>query len=202
MEKIIKAQRRDKQRVLDILTEAFWNDPHINWFTGQGTQKKNRIRAMMSHAFEGALARGDVYMSPNKEAVAIWRNSSKQVVNIYTIWENLKFLYHFGFNKVKAISALDERVHQGYPKEKAFYYLFIIGTSEKGRGKGLSSLLMNTILQEADQKGLPTYLETANHGNIPIYNRKGFQVYKELPVAGEQPITISMLVRKPQKKLA
>lgn len=74
MNKIIKATRADKSRVLEIQTEAFWNDPHINWFTGSGKNRRKRVESLMSHAFESALTSGDVYLSEDKEAVAIWRS--------------------------------------------------------------------------------------------------------------------------------
>jgi GNAT superfamily N-acetyltransferase len=197
MNKPIKATREDKPKILEILTEAFWNDPHINWFTGSGKNKKKRIETMMSHAFESALVRGDVYLTEDKEAVAIWRNSSEKVNNLYTFFENLKFLYHFGLKKVKAISKLESIIQKGYPKDKPFYYLFIIGTSKTGRGKGLSSILLNTILEQADINRIPVYLETANSNNLPIYNRKGFEVYKEIPVLGDNPITLYSMSRVP-----
>ncbi len=195
---MIKATRKDKKRVLEILTEAFWDDPHILWFTGQGSNKKKGIETMMSHAFEMAITRGEVYLSNDKDAIAIWRNSSKTVVNINTFWENLKFLYHFGFKKVKAIAALERSVKQWYPKNTPFYYLYIIGTSKKSRGKGLSSLLMNPILKEADDQDIPVYLETANSQNLAIYNKKGFDNYKEISVSGDNPITLYLMKREPK----
>jgi ribosomal protein S18 acetylase RimI-like enzyme len=197
MKNIIKATRSDKPKVLEILTEAFWDDPHINWFTGSGKNKRKRLETMMSHAFESALARGDVYLTEDKQAVAIWRNSSQKVKNLYTFMENIKFLYHYGLKKVQAISKLERIIQEGYPKDKPFYYLFIIGTSKKGRGKGLSSILMNNILEQADQNNIPVYLETANVNNVPIYNKKGFKTYREIPVAGEKPITLNLMSRYP-----
>ncbi len=199
MAQIIKAKRSDKQRVLDILVEAFWDDPHVNWFTGQGKGKRNRMRAMMSHAFEMALPNGDVYLSEDKQAVAIWKTSAKKPFNRYTIWENLNFLYHFGLKKVRSISAIDKLLQASYPQNEAFYYLFIIGTTKQGRGKGLSSKLMNHILEEADKKGIPTYLETANAGNIGIYNRKEFYTQSELRLPEPNPITLYLMSRAPQK---
>jgi len=197
MKNIIKATRSDKPKVLEILTEAFWDDPHINWFTGSGKSKRKRLETMMSHTFESALARGDVYLTEDKEAVAIWRNSSQKVNNLSTLIENIKFLYYFGIKKVNAISKLEKIVQEGYPKDKPFYYLFVIGTSKKGRGKGLSSILMNTILEQADQNKIPVYLETANVNNVPIYNKKGFKTYREIPVVGEKPITLNLMSRVP-----
>jgi GNAT superfamily N-acetyltransferase len=197
MEQVIKATRKDKRRVLEILTEAFWNDPHIIWFTGNGPKKKKRIETMMSHSFESALLRGDVYMTSDKQAVAIWRNSKTKGFTIRQLLENIKFLFHFGFKKVKAIEALEKKLKAGYPKNEPFNYLFILGTSNKGRGKGLSSLLMNYILAESDTKGIPTYLETSNINNIPIYNKKGFFNYGTLDVDGTDPITVNLMVRTP-----
>jgi hypothetical protein len=40
MENVRKATRKDKQAIVGILTQAFWNEPHINWFAG--THNKDR----------------------------------------------------------------------------------------------------------------------------------------------------------------
>ena len=96
-------------------------------------------------------------------------------------------------------SELENLIQEGYPKGKPFYYLFIIGTSKSGRGKGLSSILMNAILEQADHKKLPVYLETANIGNVPIYNKKGFNKYKEIPVFGDNPIILYLMCREPNE---
>ena len=197
MTQIRKASRADKDRVLQILTEAFWHDPHINWFSGNGPHKARRIRTMMSHVFEAALARGDVYISHDREAVAIWRNAKEKRFSLTSLWENLKFLYHFGLRKVNAISKLEKLLKARYPKHEAYYYLFVIGTSRQGRGKGLGSQLMNQLLYEADRKGITTYLETANMDNLPIYQKKGFQQYDTIAVSGQPPLKLYLLKRKP-----
>lgn len=197
MTQIRKASSADKDRVLQILTEAFWHDPHINWFSGNGPNKGRRIRTMMSHAFEGAVAGGDVYMSQDKEAVAIWRNAKVQRFSLTALWENLKFIYHFGLKKVNAITKLEKLLKMRYPKNEAYHYLYVIGTSGKGRGKGLASQLMNHVLKEADRKGITTYLETANVHNLPIYQKKGFLKYDEITLDGEKPLTLYLMRRKP-----
>jgi len=201
MNNVIKATRADKSRVLEILTEAFWNDPHIIWFTGNGPKKKKRIKTMMSHAFESAILRGEVYLTTDQQAVAIWRNSENSGFTFRQLLENIKFLAHFGLKKVKAIGALEKKLKAGYPKNEPYHYLFILGTSNKGRGKRLSSLLMNFILAESDAKGIPTYLETSNIDNIPIYNKKGFIRYGTLDVDGNDPVTINLMVRNPSNAL-
>ncbi|MEM9987752.1 MAG: GNAT family N-acetyltransferase [Bacteroidota bacterium] len=195
MQQIIQASRKDKSRVLDILVEAFWDDPHINWFSGKGKQRGRRIRTLMSFAFEEALSRGDVYLSHNREAVAVWRNSPNTPFNWHIAWEYVKFTFRYGIRKIQAISALEKAIHARYPKEEAFYYLFILGTSKQGRGQGLSSQLMNVMLEEADAKGIDTYLETSNPVNLPIYARKGFAVYDTLEVEGKHPIKVNFLRR-------
>lgn len=199
MERVIKASRSDKGRIIELLVEAFWNDPHIIWFTGNGPKKRKRIATMMSHAFESALLRGDVYLTADKQAVAIWRNFPKKGFTLRQFWENIRFIAHFGLKKVKAIGDLDKRLQAGYPSNEPYHYLFIIGTSKEGRGKGLSSLLVNKVLAESDAKGVSTYLETANPNNIPIYNGKGFTSYGTLDLRGADPVTIHLMVRNPKK---
>lgn len=134
MEQVIKDNRKDKPRVLEILTEAFWNDPHIIWFTSNYPKKRKRIETMMSHSFESALLRGDVYLTADKQAVAIWRNSKNRSFSFQQLLENIKFLAHFGWKKFREIEALEKKLKTGYPLNEHYHYLFILGTSNKGRG--------------------------------------------------------------------
>ena len=55
------------------------------------------------------------------------------------------------------------------------WYLDFVGTSNKARGKGLGSLLLEAGLSH----GLPVYLESSNPRNLGFYKRHGFQVTGE-----------------------
>jgi len=47
--------------------------------------------------------------------------------------------------------------------------------------------LIDFGLREADRQGLPTYLQSTNPRNIPLYQRFGFKIVKEVGAAGIPP---------------
>jgi GNAT superfamily N-acetyltransferase len=54
------------------------------------------------------------------------------------------------------------------------WYLSIVGVSPRYQNRGLGAGLIETIIAEADQAGVSTYLETFMPRNRPFYNRLGY----------------------------
>jgi ribosomal protein S18 acetylase RimI-like enzyme len=190
MENIRKATRKDKTAVVGILTQAFWNEPLINWFAGNHKNKKQRLDTLMSFVFEKRLPNGEVFITNDSQAVAIWRNDTATKFSIGLMLEYLKFLWIYGYKKVMEIGRYEKSVHSRYPKDKSIYYLWMLGTSNQSQGRGLGSRLMNYMLKDADKNNIDTYLETATESNVALYQHKGFELYDQMQVVGEPNITI------------
>ena len=58
--------------------------------------------------------------------------------------------------------------------------MFILGVDPLHQGKGLAGKLMDVLIDEADKKQLPIYLETATRRNVDMYERRGFKVIQEV----------------------
>lgn len=69
-----------------------------------------------------------------------------------------------------------------YPRDDSFYHLYLIGVLPESQGKGLASELINPIIEDISKKSIPVYLETANPINVEIYKKKGFTVFKSIPI--------------------
>jgi GNAT superfamily N-acetyltransferase len=77
------------------------------------------------------------------------------------------------------------------------WYLSIVGIKPEFQGKGLGAQLINEVLKETDELGLPTYLETFTPRNISFYNRLGY----EMTASFLEPLTNAtywVLVREPK----
>lgn len=60
------AHRQDKQRVVEILTQAFEKDPQINWIINPtDAQRNRRLSLLMEYAFEEGMLNGSIYLSDN-----------------------------------------------------------------------------------------------------------------------------------------
>ena len=71
-----------------------------------------------------------------------------------------------------------EEVHPLEPH----WYLGILGTAPAHQGQGLGSALMQPVLDECDEHGILSYLESSKAENIPFYERHGFSVIEEVQI--------------------
>jgi len=85
-------------------------------------------------------------------------------------------------------------------RDDSSWYLVYIGTSEKGRGKGNCTKLMNHVTRMADEQGQPVYLESSNEKNPPIYRRYGFETVRTIHLQrAEKNVMMDIMVREPRK---
>ncbi len=63
----------------------------------------------------------------------------------------------------------------------------------KKQGQGVASKLMFPLLELAEEKGQPIYLETHDPYNISLYERYGFKVVREDQIPGSDVRHWSML---------
>jgi GNAT superfamily N-acetyltransferase len=201
MENLILATRADKKRILDILVTAFANDPQINWYVGEGPGKERRRRTLMEFSTEQGLANRTIYLTPDKNAVAIWRKSAENRLSLPLLFLYLKFIWVMGHKRVKTITQKGEEIAQRYPQDRPYWYLWLLGADPAHQGKGLSSQLLRPRLAEAEEAQLPVYLETTNPRNLPIYQKKGFEVYEQIELDAEKEIQLYFM-RRAAKEMA
>ena len=60
--------------------------------------------------------------------------------------------------------------------DSSAWYLSIIGILPAYQNRGLGKSLITPVLDQADQAGVPTYLETFTARNEPFYQRLGYRV--------------------------
>jgi GNAT superfamily N-acetyltransferase len=65
-----------------------------------------------------------------------------------------------------------EEAHPAAPS----WYLEALGVDPRVQRRGVGTLLMTPALAEADDAGLPCYLQTSDPANIDYYRRFGFEV--------------------------
>ena len=72
---------------------------------------------------------------------------------------------------------------------EAHYYLYAIGTTPVGRGKGVGGMMMEAGLTVVDDNRMPAYLESSKESNVSFYRRYGFEVIEEYsPALGCPPL--------------
>ena len=88
-----------------------------------------------------------------------------------------------------SMGQLGEKSAQLRPDEE-HWYLPMIGVDPRYQGLGLGTLLMETACRHFDKASLPAFLESSNPGNVPLYQRFGFEVLEVLQFGTSPTITL------------
>ncbi len=190
---IILAQRKDKTRIVEILSQSFHNDPQTNYILGNhGNQNKKRKR-LMAYAFEFGLVNGKVEISEDKNAAAIWKKNKAKKMTIPLFYESILFFFTFGWKGINRISAMEKKIAAFYPTHAFFNYLWILGTDPKKQGKGYGSAILSKAISSFQVDNVPLYLETSTESNLKYYERKGFKLYHSIVSDSETQLKIYLL---------
>lgn len=90
------------------------------------------------------------------------------------------------------------------PRDDESYYLVYLGTKPSGRGRGYARMLIEGMAARADAEGRAMYLESSSAKNNLYYKKFGFEVKKDIQLGGgggSPPVTLTIMVREPQKPL-
>lgn len=170
-----KAEHKDKAIVTNILAVSFKNDPQVNWYLEE-SRNRNKLTILIDYVFEETIRKGEIYISEDNMATALWNSDKKEKISLNYVFRNLSFLFRIGIKSTIRILKMDKLAYSQYPKNRSYSHLYLIGVLPEAQGKGLASLLMNPILAEKKANKIPVYLETANQKNVEIYKRKGFRI--------------------------
>jgi len=178
-----KARFEDKNIVVDILAKSFKNDPHIN-FLLEKSKNRNKLRIIMEYVFEESFNKGEIYLNEDNSAVALWNTARKEKFNWRFIHRNLAFLLKIGIDSTYRILKMDKLVHLTHPQTGQFAHLYTIGVLPESQGKGYARQLIDFMVEKMSKTKSSLYLETANTGNIGIYNKVGFHVFRTIIMDG------------------
>lgn len=182
----------DQEEVIDILTEAFRDDPVMNWIS----RRPGSIRTIFSMTVPLYICKGVSFKVAGGGATAVWLGPGDQVDWPRSLSSLLAFSRALGLGgmiRTLKSGAQTEKAHPSAPH----YYLLAIGTLAESRGKGEGSALLRHVLRRCDEKGTPAYLENSNPANTAFYQGHGFEITQEIRFGRDAPPVWSMW-RDPQ----
>lgn len=95
-------------------------------------------------------------------------------------------------SSLPAFIRLGAALENAHPPE-ASWYLQALGVHPRAQRRGVGELLMAPALTQADEAGLPCYLQTSDPANIDYYRRFGFEVTQPaIKVFSDGPAYIGM----------
>jgi ribosomal protein S18 acetylase RimI-like enzyme len=180
----------DVDLIKSILLESFKNDPHLTWLLEE-SRNKFKLNVLIDYVVHQTLRKGEIYLTDDNKAVALWDCERNEKMSFHYIWRNLAFLIQIGIKSVVRILKSEAHVHNNFRKYARYCHLYMIGVLPEAQGKGLASALMNPMIQRMKEKSIPLFLETANRRNVDIYKKKGFKIFETLTIGDNSLVLMS-----------
>jgi ribosomal protein S18 acetylase RimI-like enzyme len=173
-----------------VLGAAFSSDPLVSHFLPEDKVSQLKALQNISAAFlRYGQVHNQTYTTDGEiRGVALWLppaeanfqmnqltrllTSGLLTLPLYLRWERL----------LSGAGIFFEEIMQRQTTEP-HWYLAMLGVSPDFQSQGVGSVLLQPVLQQADQQGLACYLDTSTAAAVRFYKRQGFEVYQQQEIA-------------------
>jgi len=168
----------------EVLAHAFDNDPTFCYFTREEQQARiDAIKCFAKAVLRYSQPYNQIYTTTNDlKGIAVWIPPEKYPLNDFRLLSLGLYALPFHLRLSRLADLLSvlftfEKYHkQDLPQPH--WYLAMLGVSPVYQRQGIGSLLLQPILKQADNEGLPCYLETSTEGGVSLYQRHGFEIVR------------------------
>jgi hypothetical protein len=170
----------DKAAITEIIAQSFLNNPTLNFCIRKKGRKMNYLRAIAEYAFEYAIKRNGVFISDDEKGAAICYHYSQSKQSLHDYWLLLKMIITaFSFRNVLKMNEHDHFIKNQRPADGNYFYFWFFGALPSDTGPAAASEIKNSIFKIAELLKTPIYAETTIEKNKRVYQRYGFEVYKQ-----------------------
>jgi ribosomal protein S18 acetylase RimI-like enzyme len=187
-----------------MLARAFLTDPAYTALFPDRAERERALQRLFDAVVGYTLVYGVVHTTPAVEGTACWLSPGNTEV---TLWR----IARTGFGLQRAVASFNrqarreflaslnymDEIHKG-KVAGPHWYLWALGVEPGCQGQGIGSQLIQPVLAQADQEGVPCYLETQTEQNVAFYQKRGFEVATEGLVPGQE-IRIWTMLREPRR---
>lgn len=186
------AGQGERDLVVDLMVEAFYDDPLWSWAFPDPDQRRAQHRELWGAAVDGALRYPFVWLAEGASAASVWippGGTELSAVQEEGFERLVVDLLGSDAGPVQDTFDLFDAMH---PRDVPHYYLSLLGTDPARRGHGHGLGLLADNLRAIDAEGAPAYLEASNVVNVPLYQRFGFEVRGSFTPPGGAPEVFTM----------
>lgn len=170
-----KASSEQMERVLEILSNSFRNNPSVDSVINSQRDKLNQIDVLVNYAYWKARNRDGVFISEDERGVALCFKSDQQRINLKELVAELSFARAISFKKAIQAVKREKEIKRKRISDPHLYFWFF-GAEPGGND---ARELKNEIFRWSEKSKLPILAETSVSRNKEIYQRFGFKVYDE-----------------------
>lgn len=174
------ARLSDKEKVVEILLESFATNPTFQFLIRNNKRKQHYVERIASYAFDFAIRRRGVVLSNNEKGVALcfkYDYMKKDMIDIIRMVTLV--IRAFAVRKIFKILRHTNYVEKTRPQCGDYYYFWFFGVLSEEQPKTSGRELAIHVLKKAESESKDIYAETTLEKNKRVYERFGFEVYKE-----------------------
>lgn len=192
----VNAAQPEQYRDVSIaLGRAFADDPVMAYIFPDAKGRAQRIAGIMRMAIKNYGHHGRVEYTGDVHAASVWQQPGAPKPTVYAqLVDALEGLLKLRGAMVRAATV--QQLMVKHRIAQPHWYLAILGAVPEWQGKSLGGRLLDSVLSDCDEQGIPAYLESSNIQNVPFYQRHGFVIQQELALP-DGPVIRTML-REPQ----
>ena len=159
-----------------ITADAFRDDPFNRWLFGGFDPMHRTFTNLARHVYapnglcqilqdEGQALAAAMWLLPGDKPDATSAGMARTYWGLFASG---------GLGALKRGKAAGDAMAAHHPAEP-HVYLFTVGVTGAGRGRGLGRRLITPVLEACDRTGTMVYLENSNPANHPFYASLGFE---------------------------
>lgn len=175
-----------------LLTEAFAADPLWRWAFP-------RLEGMAEwwRFFAGSALRYPwVWIAGDFAAASVWIPPGGAELTDEEEQRVEPLLRELVGPRAPEVLDLLERFEAAHPRKQPHYYLSLLGTADRHRGRGIGMALLAENIRVIDEQRTAAHLESSNPANNPRYEQMGFRWTGEFTtLRGER--TVATMWREP-----
>jgi ribosomal protein S18 acetylase RimI-like enzyme len=171
MPTVRRATDDDVSRLARTATLAFADDPVMRWFF-PGDDYDELQPQMLRYMAARWRATDTLWCTDDGVALAGWVPPGRPEVDVAR-----PVMEHPAW-RLARLAAIRDALDANTPAEP-HWYLNLLATHPDWQRQGLGAALMAAVFADADDTGLPCYLETETTANVAYYGHHGFEVRTE-----------------------
>lgn len=194
MEYTTSLNQDQHQKCINILSEAFFEDPIFVWMFPNDSTRLNKLEVFFQSYLRDICKNNSRYLlEATESSLSVVFESENITPNLFSLSRALLTMGPlFSINRL--FSALKGLVHlEKLHPNKKHLYLSSLSVMKQSQGKGLGSAQLQKLIELSEKESRPIYLETTNPTNVPYYQNFGFEVQKEYPFAPGAPTVWTMI---------
>lgn len=172
---IVKAGTKDAGAIADLIGTAFAGLRPSEWLVPVEEQRAGVLSANFRIVVDLALAHGEVHMTADRAAAAVWLPRTGPMPEPEDYDERLAAACGQWTDRFQTLDTLFEENHPADPH----HHLAFLATRSDKRSQGIGSALLDHHHEYLDQHGMPAYLEASHPRSRDLYLRHGYELLDE-----------------------